>query len=74
MGHYPKPGDTTGFPYESPFGKSGYSGFSGYSGVISEAENDHSLLSNLDFEDSGHINFQKKLTWEQAYLAFLINN
>ena len=33
---------------------------------------DHSLLSNLDYDLSGHINFQKKLTYVSEYGAFLI--
>jgi len=36
--------------------------------------NDHSLLSNLDFESSGHIGFQKELIYDVALKCYLISS
>jgi hypothetical protein len=33
---------------------------------------DHALLSNLDYDLAGHINFQKKLTYVPEYKAFQV--
>ena len=33
---------------------------------------DHALLSNLDFDNSGHIGFQKKLIYDPSYKAYFV--
>ena len=33
---------------------------------------DHSELNNLDYANSGHTNFQKKLTYVSEYKAYLV--
>ena len=55
------------------FGSQGLKGDKGTTGATGPAgTTDHSLLSNLDYDLSGHINFQKKLTYVSEYGAFLI--
>lgn len=34
---------------------------------------DHSLLSHLDYDNSGHTNFQKKLTYVPEYKAYEVS-
>lgn len=53
-----------------PAGPVGISGISGYSG---SGTNDHSLLQNLDYESSGHSGFQKAMTWDEDFKAYLID-
>lgn len=35
---------------------------------------DHSLLSNLDYDHAGHVDFQKKLNYISEYKAYEIPN
>ena len=42
--------------------------FEGGSGTMN-----HASLNNLDFENSGHEGFQKKIGWDDDYNSFLID-
>jgi len=58
--------------YDTPkmvikFGSQGLKGDVGPAGTT-----DHALLTNLGYDDSGHINFQKKLIRIPEYKAFLV--
>lgn len=56
------------------FGMSGYSGQSGISGYSGKpGPSNHQDLLNLDFENSGHIGFQKTLIWDEHFGAYLVN-
>jgi hypothetical protein len=57
--------------YSGTLGESGYSGTAGQSGYSGYAS-DHSKLNNLDYDNAGHVGFQKQMIWEPAYGAYLI--
>ena len=48
-----------------PIGPTGSAGPTGPTGT-----NDHSALSNLDYDNAGHTGFQKKLTYNADYKAY----
>ena len=55
------------------FGDQGLKGDKGATGATGAAgTTDHDLLSNLDYANSGHTNFQKKLTYVTEYKAYSI--
>jgi hypothetical protein len=52
------------------FGSQGLKGDKGATGPAGTTN--HALLSNLDFDNSGHIGFQKKLIYDPSYKAYLV--
>jgi hypothetical protein len=50
-----------------PTGPTGSIGPTGPAGTT-----DHALLSNLDFDNSGHIGFQKKMIYDPDYKTYLV--
>jgi len=52
------------------FGSQGLKGDKGATGPAGTTN--HALLSNLDYANSGHTNFQKKLTYVTEYKAYSI--
>ena len=64
---YDKPKITIKFGDQGLKGDKGATGATGAAGTT-----DHSLLSNLDYATSGHTNFQKKLVYDAAYKAYLV--
>ena len=55
------------------FGSQGLKGDKGATGPTGPAgTTDHALLEHLDYANSGHTNFQKKLTYDVDYGAYLV--
>ena len=69
---YDKPKITVKFSDQGLKGDKGATGATGATGSVGPGTTDHSLLSNLDYANSGHTNFQKKLTYVSEYGAFLV--
>ena len=44
----------------------------GEQGLKGDGTTDHSQLSNLDYTHAGHNDFQKKLVYDAAYKAYLV--
>ena len=55
-------------------GPKGDTGATGQTGPTGATASDHASLTNLDYDNSGHTGFQKKLVYDPAYKCYVVDS